>query len=127
MKNMIKRVAKVYGISEGEVELEIYRMIGEQIRTGTDVSKKMWKTFICMQDIKTTQELVEKLFETMMGLGIRTMQGRIDAEHVVKEMMEKIKGEQDPKEEPQITDSDLENDENIQAMFAVCCSMASNL
>ena len=46
------------------------------------------------------------------------MQGRIDAEHVVKEMMEKIKGEQDPKEEPQITDSDLENDENIQAMFA---------
>lgn len=80
-----------------------------------------------MQDIKTTQELVEKLFETMMGLGIRTMQGRIDAEHVVKEMMEKIKGEQDPKEEPQITDSDLENDENIQAMFAVCCSISSNL
>lgn len=40
MENMIKRVAKVYGISEGEVELEIYRMIGEQIRTGTDVSKK---------------------------------------------------------------------------------------
>ena len=41
MENMIKRVAKVYGISEGEVELEIYRMIGEQIRTGTDVSKNV--------------------------------------------------------------------------------------
>ena len=31
MENMIKRVAKVYGISEGEVELEIYRMIGEPV------------------------------------------------------------------------------------------------
>ena len=127
MENMIKRVAKVYGISEGEVELEIYRMIGEQIRTGTEVSKKLWKTFICLQNIRTTQELVEKLFETMMGLGIRSMQGTVDAEHVVKEMVEKIKGEHDQKQELQKRDSELESDENIQAMFAVCCSMTGNL
>ena len=58
---------KVDGISEGEVELEIYRMIGEQIRTKQMYQKK-WEDIYMHVRGQTTQELVEKLIRNNDGL-----------------------------------------------------------